>query len=255
MAQQSTVTITGFVGANPVSFGREGGSPACSFRLGSTRSYYHAGSREWRESPTTWITVKAFRTLASNVITSIRKGDAVLVSGVLNTESWSQDGIARTKMVIEANSIGHDLNRGVSSFAKMRAQQSTPSDTVSPSSQYANYREPENGEQTQYREQKNDREYPERPKQRGEAYDEGNPRQKMGESGTSVSSDTYRSQTAYSQQGEYQRMAEANNRVSDNGAANNRVSDDVGSVDTGSYEGMSDNTESDEGEEFEEPKF
>lgn len=72
--QQGTVTITGFVGSMPVPFGRSGGVEGCSFRMGSTRRYRDGGTGEWRNLPTTWITVKAFRTLASNARMSLHVG-------------------------------------------------------------------------------------------------------------------------------------------------------------------------------------
>ncbi|MCH4209657.1 single-stranded DNA-binding protein [Bifidobacterium sp.] len=118
MAQQGTITITGFVGADPISFGREGGPGACSFRVGSTRSSFHAASGEWKEHPTTWITIKAFRALAVNILASVRKGDPVIVTGLLNTEEWQQDGNNRSRIVIEASAVGHDLTRGVDTFQR-----------------------------------------------------------------------------------------------------------------------------------------
>jgi single-strand DNA-binding protein len=126
MAQQGIITITGFVGANPIGFGREGKTGGCSFRVGSTRSYFHAASGEWKDQPTTWMTVKAFRTLALNVLASVRKGDPVIVSGLLNTEEWQQDGNNRSRIVIEASAVGHDLSRGVGSFQRQNSQRGQP---------------------------------------------------------------------------------------------------------------------------------
>jgi single-strand DNA-binding protein len=126
MAQQGIITITGFVGANPIGFGREGKTGGCSFRVGSTRSYFHAASGEWKDQPTTWLTVKAFRTLASNVLASVHKGDPVIVSGLLNTEEWQQDGGNRSRIVIEASAVGHDLSRGVGSFQRQTSQRGQP---------------------------------------------------------------------------------------------------------------------------------
>lgn len=119
MAQQGMVTITGYAGNNPVEFGRQGGPAACTFRLGCTRGYYDA-SRVWHNHPTTWITVKAFRRLAEHVGLSIRKGDAVIVVGLLNTETWTQQGEERSRIVIDATSVGPDLNGGVATLRKLQ---------------------------------------------------------------------------------------------------------------------------------------
>ena len=116
--QQATLTISGYVGSDPVNFSRNENAPACSLRIGSTSSYYHNEEKAWKERPTTWMTVKAYKSLASNVLKSVHKGDAIVVCGNLNTESWHKDGEDRSRVVLEATSIGHDLNRGISEFTK-----------------------------------------------------------------------------------------------------------------------------------------
>lgn len=115
---QSQITITGNVGADPTRFGQEGGTPACSFRLASTRSFWNRRTNAWQEATTTWITVKAFRSLALNAMQSLHKGDAVIVSGTLATEEWERDGMTRTNLVIEAATVGHDLTKGRSMFVR-----------------------------------------------------------------------------------------------------------------------------------------
>lgn len=131
MVQQGLVTITGYAGNNPVEFGREGGPTACTFRLGCTRGYYDA-NRVWRSHPTTWISVKAFRRLADNVLNSIRKGDPVIVVGQLGTETWTQNGEERSRIVIDATSVGHDLNGGVANLRKMQKEEVRPTQSSDP---------------------------------------------------------------------------------------------------------------------------
>jgi single-strand DNA-binding protein len=125
MTQQSIITINGFVGADPVSFGREGGSAACSFRIGCTPRYFNASTGQWCDRATTWLTVKAFRTLALNVLRSLHKGDPVVATGALVAEEWNKDGVRHVKMVMEATSVGHDLSLGVSDFTRTKASGET----------------------------------------------------------------------------------------------------------------------------------
>ncbi|MDF7665328.1 single-stranded DNA-binding protein [Bifidobacterium sp. ESL0745] len=120
MAQQGTVTVSGFVGANPQRFGKEGGPAASSFRIGCTTSYFNPVANEWRDRPTTWITVKVFRKLAENVQSSLHKGDPVIATGNLATEEWVRDGTKHSRMVMEATSVGHDLSFGISVFQRVR---------------------------------------------------------------------------------------------------------------------------------------
>ncbi|MBW3091834.1 single-stranded DNA-binding protein [Bifidobacterium sp. 82T10] len=112
--QQGLVTITGRVGSTPQGFGHSSPPSICTFRLGCTRGYYDA-NRQWKSLPTTWITVKTYRALAANVISSVRTGQPVIVVGVLATEEWTADnGDKRSRNVLEASSVGHDLNYGTS---------------------------------------------------------------------------------------------------------------------------------------------
>ncbi|MDN6271702.1 MAG: single-stranded DNA-binding protein [Bifidobacterium crudilactis] len=84
--QQGLVTITGYVAKEPRRVGDPGRTPLCVMRLASTRSYYDAKSQLWKELPTTWISVKAHRSLANNVLASVHKGDPVIVTGTLGMD-------------------------------------------------------------------------------------------------------------------------------------------------------------------------
>jgi single-strand DNA-binding protein len=117
--QQGLVTITGYVAKEPRRVGDTGRTPLCVMRLASTRSYYDAKSQLWKELPTTWISVKAHRSLANNVLASVHKGDPVIVTGTLGMDEWSKDGQPQSSLVIEANAIGHDLSLGSTSFSKL----------------------------------------------------------------------------------------------------------------------------------------
>lgn len=88
-----------------------------SFRLAHTPGYFREG--KWTDLNTIWMTVNCRRVLARNVNSSLRKGDAVLVSGRLRVKQWTdRDGNERESFVVEADSIGPDLARGMGSFQR-----------------------------------------------------------------------------------------------------------------------------------------
>lgn len=117
---QADVTMTGLVGTDPESFTTKS-TEGCSFRLGSTRRYRDRRTGEWKDTPTVWVTVRAFRSLARNILASLGKGDPVTVTGRLVMDSWKNDeGKNRSALVLEARSAGHDLAYGVSSFSRLR---------------------------------------------------------------------------------------------------------------------------------------
>ena len=105
--QQGLLTITGYVGGQPTQFNREGMPHASSFRLASTRHYFDGRTQQWKDLPTTWITVKAYRGLSESICQSFKKGEPVIVTGVLAAESWvDQNGKQQSKLVVEANGRG-----------------------------------------------------------------------------------------------------------------------------------------------------
>lgn len=107
---------------------REGASvPWAMFRVGSTPRWYDAATRSWKDHETTWMTVKVFRNLAQNVAESLKVGDPVVVIGKLRTQSWTtKDGEARQSEVVEAHIVSHDLNRGITRYARVERQAPTP---------------------------------------------------------------------------------------------------------------------------------
>ncbi|MEE3341748.1 MAG: single-stranded DNA-binding protein [Bifidobacterium merycicum] len=122
--QQGTITLTGNLGMDPVSFSRDPNNPACSFNVGVSSGYFDQSAQAWRSLETVWIKVRAYRTLATNVMQSLHKGDAVVVTGALRMDRWTKDGVNRTALVMDASAVGHDLNYGASTFFRMnRAQQ------------------------------------------------------------------------------------------------------------------------------------
>lgn len=127
MSSDNILSFHGHVGT-PVEL-REGAAvPWVMFRVASTPSVWDQASRSWRDLPTTWMSVKAFRQLAQNAADSLEVGDPVVVTGRLRTETWTtKDGELRESNVLEASLIAHDLTRGVTRFRKVDRQQATPS--------------------------------------------------------------------------------------------------------------------------------
>lgn len=123
---ESIVTFYGHVGT-AVDL-REGANvPWAMFRVASTPSWWDANARAWRDHETIWITVKVFRSLAQNVSESLKVGDPVVVIGKLRFQSWkTKDGEDRRDEVIEAHIVSHDLNRGITRFARVERQAPVP---------------------------------------------------------------------------------------------------------------------------------
>ena len=116
--QQAAVTVTGFVAGDPTLGGTES-FRVLTFRMGSTRSRLNPTTRQWEDYGTAWVGVKAFRALAVNAASSGRRGDRSIVVGSLITEQWTNEqGEPRSRTVLEATNIGHDLTFGTTSLIK-----------------------------------------------------------------------------------------------------------------------------------------
>ena len=80
---------------------------------------------------TSWYTVSAWRTLAEHVAESVRKGDPVVVHGRLRADVWEREGQpASVTHVVDATFVGHDLNRGTSTFLKAPRRERPDADTT-----------------------------------------------------------------------------------------------------------------------------
>jgi single-strand DNA-binding protein len=116
---ETYVTVLGRLGSD-VQFKEVHGRDArASFRLASTPRRYNRGDGSYADLPTTWYQVECWRGLAQNVFDSLKVGQPIVVHGRLRTHEWiDQAGEQHSRVVLEAFSVGHDLNRGTASFTK-----------------------------------------------------------------------------------------------------------------------------------------
>ncbi|GAA0591080.1 single-stranded DNA-binding protein [Kribbella sandramycini] len=115
------VTVQGWVGSAPQFKEIGGRTPRTTFRVGSTPKHFDRGLNAWADRPTTWFAVECWRALAQNTFESVQLGQPILVSGWLRTREWTEEGgEKRSRVVLEAISIGHDLSRGTTSFTKSK---------------------------------------------------------------------------------------------------------------------------------------
>lgn len=118
----ATVTLTGNV-ATAVRFARtDKGVALASFRMACTPRHFDRGTGQWIDERTTFVTVACFRALAENVVTSLTKGDPIVITGKLRVVPWERDDKNGISVEVEAAAVGHDLNRGQTRFARVRKE-------------------------------------------------------------------------------------------------------------------------------------
>ena len=119
------VHITGHAGTDVEI---RGNGTVATFRLASTPRVRSKG--EWSDGNTTWLEVSCFRTLAEHVAASVRRGDPVVVVGRLRTSVWDKDGQTHERLVLEAETVGHDLTRGITLFRRRPRATADPQDVA-----------------------------------------------------------------------------------------------------------------------------
>ena len=124
---ESYITVTGRMVADPESRTTRLGVPFAAFRLASTVRRLNARTREYEDGGTSFYNVTAFRALGANVANSLRKGEPVVVYGRLRVNQWVRsDNSHATSVEIDAYTVGHDLSWGTTALTRVsRAQLDT----------------------------------------------------------------------------------------------------------------------------------
>ncbi|MEY2900270.1 MAG: hypothetical protein RL247_436 [Actinomycetota bacterium] len=113
------VTLTGLIATTPRHIVTSEGLAITSFRLASQQRRFDKDSNSWSDGETNWYTVTAFRELAINASQSLHKGDRILTMGRLKVKDWSTDEKSGTSVEVEAESLGHDLQWGVTDYLRI----------------------------------------------------------------------------------------------------------------------------------------
>jgi single-strand DNA-binding protein len=113
------VTLYGNVVTDPTPRAGRNGSIFTTFRVATT-PYRRAADGSYADLDTSFYSVIAFDTTASNAATSLRKGQPVIIVGNLYNKSYvDKDGVTRNSPEVEAQHIGHDLKFGRSTFQRV----------------------------------------------------------------------------------------------------------------------------------------
>jgi single-strand DNA-binding protein len=123
MSQGGYVTLVGFVAQDPQQRETKNGSRVTDLRVGATTRVQDRVTLQWRDGDTSYFNVSCWRRLGDHVRASLRKGDPVMIKGRFRSRTFEDKttGLPRTVIDIVADTVGHDLNRGIANY--MRPQQ------------------------------------------------------------------------------------------------------------------------------------
>lgn len=126
----TTISVTGNVATEVRFTTTQDGTPLATFRMAATERKFDKLTSRWIDGDVTWFSVSMWRSLAENVAVSIRKGDPVFVVGRLTLREWEREGKTGTSLDINAELVGHDLNRGTATFERIRKATSETPDAI-----------------------------------------------------------------------------------------------------------------------------
>jgi len=124
MSQGAFVTLVGYVAQEPSIRTTKTGKTVTDLRVGITPRYRDQATGEWHDGQSSYFTVSCWDRLANHVRASMHKGEPVLVRGKFKTSTYEdKDGRPRTETRITADTVGHDLSRGVANYIRQRSKQ------------------------------------------------------------------------------------------------------------------------------------
>ena len=119
MSQGGYVTLVGFVAQDPIQRPTKNGVLVTDLRVGATPRVQDRVTNEWRDGITSYYDVSCWRRLGENVRASLRKGDPVMIKGKFRSRTFTdKNGVTRTVIDIVADTVGHDLNRGIANYMR-----------------------------------------------------------------------------------------------------------------------------------------
>jgi len=123
MVNEAYFSVTGYVATQPRRGLTKNGTRTLYMRVGWTPRRIDTATGEWADQPSSFVSVQCFRKVAENAAACLRKSDPIVLKGTLRVREYAdQAGVKRTSVDVIAESIGHDLSKGLSVFSKTPAQ-------------------------------------------------------------------------------------------------------------------------------------
>jgi len=120
MSNEAYVSLIGFVATQPKKGQTKSGSTSLSMRVGWTPRALNQTTGEWTDLPSSFVTVYCYRKVAEHASVCLRRGEPIVVRGTIRVREYvDQNGQRRNTVEVQADSIGHDIRRGISTYSKL----------------------------------------------------------------------------------------------------------------------------------------
>lgn len=126
------LTLSGRAATNPSI--SAGNAERVTFRAVSTERRYDEAAGEWVDGDEFGIAVVCWRALGTSVLSLLRKGDPVVVTGKLSTRRYEKDGVTDYFTECKADHVAIDVGRAAGRIRRQElSSSSSPStDSASP---------------------------------------------------------------------------------------------------------------------------
>jgi single-strand DNA-binding protein len=121
------ITVSGNLTADPEIRFTKSGTSVASLRVASSDRKKDANGN-WSDGEPCYLSVSVWKRMGENVTETLRKGDAVVITGRLRQSSYTkQDGTQVTAYEVEADDIAPSLGRATASLHR-NSKQTQPAD-------------------------------------------------------------------------------------------------------------------------------
>lgn len=119
MANETPITVTGNLAADPELRFTNSGTAVAGFTVISTPRVYDSAKGEWRDGDPLSMRCSVWREQAENVCQSLAKGARVIVTGRLKGRKYTdRDGQARYTTELKADEVGPSLRWATSELTR-----------------------------------------------------------------------------------------------------------------------------------------
>ena len=127
----ASVTLVGRAGTNPQpSVGSTG--DRVSLRVVATERRFDKAADDWVNGDEFGVTVVCWKTLGASVLTTVRKGDPVIVAGRIATRRFERDGATQYFTEVKADFVGLDVAKCGTRFTRNPIELREPEQRVNP---------------------------------------------------------------------------------------------------------------------------
>lgn len=133
MSGETPLVVFGNLTSDPELRYTQGGLAVANFTVASTPRKLNRTTNEWESGDTLFLRCSVWREYAEHVAASLRKGNQVLVQGILRQVNYeTKEGDKRTSYEVTVDEIGPSLRYATAVVTRAAPQGSAPADSWAP---------------------------------------------------------------------------------------------------------------------------